>query len=71
MNWEDEISAKVNDSMILRDSMSLGGKGVSNVLSKMANANTSRMTLKAWGKSSENVSSKTCNFYYAKYKDAV
>ena len=31
------FSAKVNESMIIKDRASSGGKGVSNVLSKMVN----------------------------------
>ena len=37
---------KVNNSMIVRDSMSLGGKGMSNVLSKKVKA--SGQTLRLW-----------------------
>jgi hypothetical protein len=44
------ISAKVNNSMIIRNSMSPGGEGVSNVSAKMINAVTFRIALKAVGK---------------------
>jgi len=52
------IYAKVNDSMTIRDSLSLGGKSVSMSLSKMTNAVTFRIILKAVGRNSENLSSK-------------
>jgi hypothetical protein len=32
--WRNVLSAKVNDSMIIRDSMNSGGKGISNVSAK-------------------------------------
>lgn len=43
------LPAKINDSMIIRDSTNSGSEGVPNVLSRKANA----MTLKAVGKNSE------------------
>jgi hypothetical protein len=52
---------KVNNSMIIRNNMCLGGKGISHVLSKMANAVTFKTTLKAMGKNSENMSSRMYN----------
>ena len=42
--------------------MSLGDKGVSNVLSKMGKAVTFRTAFKAVGKNSENMSSRMYNF---------
>jgi hypothetical protein len=59
--WGNVFSTKV-DSMIIRDSSSLGGMGVSNVLRKMVNAMTSRTALKAVGKNPENMSSRMYNF---------
>ena len=55
------LRAKVNDSMIIENSMSSGGKGVSNVLSKMVNAETFRTSLKVVGKNSKNMSSRIYN----------
>ena len=53
--------SKVNDSVI-NSSMSLGGKCVSSVLSKMVNAVTFKTVLKPAGKISENMSSRMYNF---------
>ena len=50
------LSAKVNDSMIIRDSMSQGGKGVPISLAIMVNVMIFRTALKAMGKNSENMS---------------
>ena len=52
------FSNKVNDSMIMRYSTSLGGEGVSMSLAKMINTVTFRTALKAVGKNSENMSSR-------------
>ena len=56
------LSPKVNDSMIIRDNSSPGGKDVSKVLRKMLNAVAFNTALKTVGKNSENTSSKPCNF---------
>ena len=56
------LSAKVNDSMIIRNSTSLRGKSEPNVLSKMGKAVTFRTAFKAVGKNSENMSSRIYNF---------
>ena len=48
--------------MIIKNNMSLGDKGVSNVLSKMGKAVTFRTAFKAVGKNSENMSSRMYNF---------
>ena len=56
------LSAKVNDSMTIRDSMNLRGKGVSMFLAKIVNSETFWIALKAVGKNSENMSSKIYNF---------
>ena len=58
----DILPTKVKHSMIIKGRMSPGGKGVSNVLSKMVNIVTFRTTIKALGKNSENMSSKMYNF---------
>jgi hypothetical protein len=52
------LYAKVNGSMIIKDSASLEGNGVSNVLAKMVNAVTFQTALKAVGKHYKNMSSK-------------
>ena len=57
----DVLSAKINDFMIIR-SMSLGGKGMSNVLGKIVNVVTFRIVLMTVGKNSENMSSRMYNF---------
>jgi len=54
------FSAKINDSMVIRDSMSPENEGISNVFSKMVNAVTFRTALNAVGKNSKNMSSKLC-----------
>lgn len=51
--WENVLSVKVGDSMIIRDSMTLGGEGTSNVLSKIINTVTFRIALKAVGNNSK------------------
>ena len=56
------FSTKVNDSMIIKDSPSLGGKGLSKVFSKTVSAVTFRTAFKAVGKNSENMSSRMYNF---------
>jgi hypothetical protein len=56
------LSAKVNDSTIMRDSISLGGTGVSNISAKWENAVTFRTALKAVGKNYKNMSSKIYSF---------
>jgi hypothetical protein len=49
----DLVSAKVNNSMIIRDSTSLGSEGMFNDLSKIVNAVIFRTSLKAVGKNSK------------------
>ena len=67
----DVLSAKINDFMIIR-SMSLGGKGMSNVLGKIVNVVTFRTALKTVGKNSENMSSKICTLITIKnHKDTI
>ena len=51
------LPVKVNGSMIIRNSMSLGDENV--FFSKVVNAVTFRTALKAVGKSSENMNSRT------------
>ena len=51
------LSVKVNDSMIIRDNTSLGGKGMP-VLARYWNAVTLRRALKAMGKNDESMCSK-------------
>ena len=48
--------------MLIRDSLSLGVEGMSNVSAKWWNAVTCRTALKAVGKNIENMSSKIYNF---------
>jgi hypothetical protein len=57
------LSAKVNDSMIIRDRVNQRGKSVSVSLAKMIDAVTFKTTLKTMGKNSENMSSKIYNIY--------
>jgi hypothetical protein len=52
------LSAKVDNSIIIRDSRSQGGKGVSISSAKLVSTVTFRTALKAVGKNSENMSSK-------------
>jgi hypothetical protein len=52
------FSLPVNDSMLIKDKLSLGGKGVSNVLSKVVKAVTFPTSLKTVGKNSESTSSR-------------
>jgi hypothetical protein len=52
------LSTEANDSTVIRDSMTLGGKSVSMFLAKMVNAVTFRTALKAVGKNSKNMSLK-------------
>jgi hypothetical protein len=54
---KDVLPAKVNDFIVIRNSMSSGGEGMSKVLSKMVNA-----YLKAMKKNSENMGSSIYNF---------
>lgn len=56
------ISAKVNDYLVTRDSMTPGGKGMSGSLAKMVNTITFRIVVKVVKKNSENKSSKINNF---------
>jgi hypothetical protein len=49
------FSVKVNYSMIIRNIINLGGKGVSDVISKMINSVRFRTALNALGKNHENV----------------
>jgi hypothetical protein len=56
------LSAKVNESIIIKGSMSLGGKYMSIFLVKMVNTVTFRTALKAMGKNSENLSYMLYNF---------
>ena len=56
------LSAKVNNSMIIRDSMSLGDKGMSNDLSKIVNTVAFRTVIKSVEKNSENMSSRIYHF---------
>lgn len=60
--WGNVFFAKVYDLMIIRDSMNLGGEGVSNVLSKMVNDVTFSTAFKAVGKNSENMHLRKSNF---------
>jgi hypothetical protein len=55
------LSAKVNDSMIIRSSSSPGGKGVFMPLTKLLKALIFRIALKAVEKNSENPSLKSYN----------
>ena len=55
------LYVKVNDSMIIRESMSQRGEGVSMSLAKMVNVVIFRAILKAVGKNSKNMSSKYIN----------
>ena len=56
------LPAKVNDSMIIRNSMSPESKGQSEFLTKVMNTVTFRTTLKTVRKNSENTSLKIYNF---------
>ena len=56
MLWRNVLSAKVNDSMIFRDSMSPEDEDMANVSAEF------RTAIKAVGKSSENMSSRIYNF---------
>jgi hypothetical protein len=56
------LSARVNDSMTIKDRMNLGEKGVCMFLVKMINFEIFWIALKAVGKNSENMSSKIYNF---------
>jgi hypothetical protein len=51
------LPVSVNDSLLIRDSSRLGGKGVASVSAKSVNTGTFRTALKAVGKNSENMSS--------------
>ena len=76
------LPAKVNDSMIIRNSIILESKNVSDDLQENGDSVTFRTVFKAVGKNSVNMSSKIhksekeCFFFirflnYAKHKDAV
>lgn len=52
----DLVSAKVNNSMIIRDSISLKGEGISNVSAKWYNVVTFKTALKTERRNSENKS---------------
>jgi hypothetical protein len=56
------LSAKVNDSMIMRGSMRPRSECVSMFLARIVSTVTFRTVLKAVGKNSENMSSKLYNF---------
>jgi hypothetical protein len=53
------LPAKVNESMIIRNSMILGSENVSSVPQQNGNTVTFRTALKTVGKNSENMSSRT------------
>ena len=52
------LPVKVNESMIVRNSMSLGGNNVSNVSWQNGNTVSFRTAIKVVGKNSENMSSR-------------
>lgn len=55
LSW-DVFFVKVNDSMIIKNSMNPRGKGVSMTVAKMMDAVTFRIALKAVRKNCENMS---------------